>query len=269
MSSCYEFKDIKFDKGLFDDSVDITYIITCCGNNPDRIKHVIEQLNKFHPTKHVRVLFNKGFKNCHKDLEKPTSEYDLRDALMHVFSDARKYNRILVLEDDFEIDDIINKPRHIHNITKFLDNNDPHVYGLGSVLELINPLYLLATNQNIIFMTASHAVFYNKEYRTDLLEQYNDPKKRKRLPRHIDIIWMNPKYSKYVYYRPLIYQKLSCTDNMQTWPLNKIVNWCHILSSVGADVDAKRTFIILKCISYLVCVLLILLAGKIMISYIK
>ena len=62
--NCYEFKKFKFDKGLFDETVDATYIINLVGNG--RYDNIINQINKYKPTSQVYILLNQGFKKCNK-----------------------------------------------------------------------------------------------------------------------------------------------------------------------------------------------------------
>ena len=64
--NCYTFKKIQFKKGIYDDSIDATYIITM-EDSIDRHKNINEQLKNIHPTKIVYIVFNKGFKKCEKN----------------------------------------------------------------------------------------------------------------------------------------------------------------------------------------------------------
>ncbi len=87
---CYNYKEIYFERGFLDDSVDVTYILHLEGNG--RLSHIYEQLQTFHPTKKVIIVFNKGFKKCQKDLYKNLSIYDIVDAFLNVFKDAEEKN---------------------------------------------------------------------------------------------------------------------------------------------------------------------------------
>ena len=101
VNKCYNFVKKQYTKGLFDTSVDVTYIITMV--NSKRINSVNEQLQKYKPTKNIYIVENKGFKNCKKILPEQKSSYDLIDCFLQIFKHAEKenYNNILILEDDF------------------------------------------------------------------------------------------------------------------------------------------------------------------------
>jgi hypothetical protein len=59
-TECYTFKKITYQKGIYDESVDATYIIHLKDNG--RIDHIYEQLTMYHPTKVVYIVYNLGFK---------------------------------------------------------------------------------------------------------------------------------------------------------------------------------------------------------------
>lgn len=99
-SHCYTFKKIKYNKGLLDNAVDATYIIHLEGNG--RYDDIMNQLESYHPTKEVYIIFNKGYKKCKKDKHITLPAYDLIDAFLQAFKHAKNqnYNNILILEDD-------------------------------------------------------------------------------------------------------------------------------------------------------------------------
>ena len=109
--SCYKKKIINYKNGVLDTFVDVTYVITM-ENNIERHKKVMEQLEKYKPTKKIIIIYNKGFKKCEKKIcydknkkcQKVNISYeDLSHANNYIYSDALKnqYNNILLLEDDF------------------------------------------------------------------------------------------------------------------------------------------------------------------------
>ena len=63
---CYRFKTIYNEKGLYDDFIDMSYVLLM--ENSKREKHVYEQINKFQPTKKVNIQYNRGYKKCRKKL---------------------------------------------------------------------------------------------------------------------------------------------------------------------------------------------------------
>ena len=98
--NCYNFVEYNFEQGLFDDSIDATYIIHL--ENNGRINNIIEQIYKYKPTKKIYILYNKGFKNCNKILEKNEPDKDLVHCNLRIFKHAKlnNYDNILILEDD-------------------------------------------------------------------------------------------------------------------------------------------------------------------------
>ena len=60
---CYRFELLEFNDWLFE-NVDATYILHLEGNG--RLDHIHDQLKTYHPTKKVYLVYNKGYKKCHK-----------------------------------------------------------------------------------------------------------------------------------------------------------------------------------------------------------
>ena len=86
-TDCYELLNRKYPKGLFDDSVDMTYVITM-KNDTDRHKEMFEQLDKFKPTKNVTIVINYGYKECNK--------YDNLDNLIQTTYDDLSYTNLYI-----------------------------------------------------------------------------------------------------------------------------------------------------------------------------
>ena len=63
--SVYSKKEMVYERGFLDNSVDATYIIHLEGNG--RLQNIYNQLNQYQPTKKVYIFFNKGYKNCNKN----------------------------------------------------------------------------------------------------------------------------------------------------------------------------------------------------------
>ena len=118
---CYKLEDIEFEKGLLDDCIDATYIIHLEGNE-ERRDNIKTQLSLYQPTKKIHILNNKGFKKCKKELKEQTPRYDLIDCFIHIFEDAKekKYNNILILEDDFIFSEEMKKQNNVEEIINFI-----------------------------------------------------------------------------------------------------------------------------------------------------
>ena len=209
---CYRNEIISFDSGLFDDCIDMAYLITM--ENSKRKDAYMKQLSEHKPSSKVTVILNKGFrsKQCNKKLKKQNSAYDITDALRNVFVNAleNKYKRILVCEDDFFMDRTKYTKKDIERVVKFCNKKNPHVYNLGPLLHLSWPT--LSYHIRAIISTASHAVIYNSSYMKDFITWSSLGKIL-----HCDSFWQKSVYSKYGYYKPLCFQLCPETENMKQW----------------------------------------------------
>jgi hypothetical protein len=82
---------------IFKKTIDATYVIHLEGNG--RHESVINQLNKYHLTNEVYILYNKGFNKCKKTDNIVYPAYDLIDAFFQIFKHANEnnYENILIL----------------------------------------------------------------------------------------------------------------------------------------------------------------------------
>ena len=136
---CYRFEKYIFDKGIFDNSVDVTYIIHL--ENNGRLPNIMNQIEKCKPTKQVFILFNKGYKNCNKSPDITSPLLDLVDSYLTIFKHAssNKYKNILIFEDDFEINKNIDN-NDVISINNFINNrNGKFIYYLGCIPFIIAP----------------------------------------------------------------------------------------------------------------------------------
>jgi len=217
--SCYNFELIELDEGYLDDSVDATYIIHLEGNK-ERLQNIHLQLHKYHVTKLNYIVVNKGYKKCDKDLPQQVPAVDLIDAFLTVFKDAKekKYNNILVLEDDFFYDKCIKDPKIHNEINTFLNKNkDKEVmYYLGCIPYLQIPL---STHNRLLLSTGTHACIYTKPLYEKILKDD--------IYSHFSSL-MNPDWDyycnryivRYTYYTPLCYQLFPNTQNSKHWEKN-------------------------------------------------
>jgi hypothetical protein len=140
-SKCYTFKRLEVVEGLFDPSVDATYVITLESNG--RYERVKEQLQKYHPTHILYIATNRGYKRCKKNLHKEAPAYDLTDAFINVFLHANEqgYKNILVLEDDFIFSEKVFDPRILSTVNQFISarTDTNFIYLLGCLPQLMVP----------------------------------------------------------------------------------------------------------------------------------
>jgi hypothetical protein len=209
---CYNIQQLTYKKGFLDKTVDATYIIHLKNNG--RLENINQQLNDFHPTKTIYIVFNKGYKKCSKPKFIDTSAKDLFDANIQIFKHANKmnYNNILILEDDFIFSEKINENYHINNINDFINSNNykPFIYLLGC-----EPFFLMPYNYHTyrgLITGGMQAVIYNSQMR-NLILQHN----QQNIKNHDEYFNLHFYIYKYTYYIPLIYQLFPVTENHSQW----------------------------------------------------
>ena len=190
--------------------IDATYVIHL--ENNGRLENVKTGLRDFYPSKNTFILFNKGFTSCAKNLRGNETRYDLIDANLAVFRDARKkkYKNILVLEDDFIFHPEIRN--HTRKIETFLQNKEEEefMYLIGCLPGITIPYNF--DHYYVLVGGALHSVIYSQSYREQLMMV--DPN----VIEDWDMFQMHFRlYNRYMYHRPLCYQLFPVTENSKTW----------------------------------------------------
>lgn len=264
---CYNFKKIIYKKdGIYDKSVDATYIITM-ENNKLRHENIKNQLQKCKLTKVTYIVFNKGFKKCEKNLIKNKSNYDLIHCNLEIFKNSLQegYNNILVLEDDFIIENRILENQHRNNINYFCSINKNNMFNLslGSI-----PLLSLPSNNLFLKNYLSYgmqSMIYSKKYRIHILKNTDKIYKSEDWD-----VFINFKFYNYIYYKPLITQTFPETENQKNWPnyygFKKIGLYIH--KKIGLDKHTQPAYdiiyILMNVINIILIVILMLMFIKIM-----
>jgi hypothetical protein len=211
--SCYNFKKILFNDGLLNNCVDVTYIIHLEENG--RYSNIIDQLNIYHPTNIVYIVFNKGYKKCFKKNVNNTV-HDIIFTNIQIFEHAvlNNYNNILVLEDDFMFSPKILESQHTNNISNFINNINTKTFCflLGCL-----PVFRIPCNYNtsLVFgYVAQHSCIYSRKlYRKIIKDYYN-----------FNLIYSIEPYltlfnnfNNFMYNIPLCYQLFPVTENYYNW----------------------------------------------------
>lgn len=250
----YYFKEYTNNNGIFDNIIDITYILLM--ENSPREKNVLENMDKFKLSKKVIIQYNKGFLNCKKDLIQQTTNYDLSDAYNNVFLHSIKNNfdRILVLEDDFMFDERILDKNTINDIENLFKNISVNVFNLGTALALIKPYSVLFNEFNcrkLIVGSQSHAVIYSRKF----IDKYTYNYSKKNIKVHYDLNFSEFFIDNiYTYKYPLSYQLLYETENFKQWHLNKYL--MIFIKLLKLDTQALPGFDILYSLQYIASFLL-------------
>jgi hypothetical protein len=249
-SSCYRFEKIEFINGLLD--LDATYVIHL--ENNGRLDHIKSQLNEFHPTKLVYILYNKGYKKCNKDAYIDKPPLDLVDAFLYIFKDAQEknYKNILILEDDFIFNKKIKDKKVQQHIMNFINNKNYDIYALG-ILPGIQRAYDNNTSICVIGGT-THALIYSRNYINKVLQE----DKRKIID--WDLYTRNT-FRRYIYNEPLCYQTFPETENQKYWDDGIIVKISlYIIKLLKLDVQVEPGYSIIYFASrvlYGLCVILL------------
>lgn len=215
MENCiYKIKTIELSETIFDTVCDCTYILLCCGENPHRLPSVIRNIQILRPTRYIKLIFNKGYKQC------PIStsvNNDLVNVQKIIFKDALNngFKRIMYLEDDFELEHPIQK-KDRDEIVNFITVENPNIYGLCNfIIPTITTLtsYHNKSLYNIIGM--AHAMIYDSHAMKNIYNYFDNFKGDKN-SLSIDLSISNvPNISVYRYYKPLIFQKFPSTENQK------------------------------------------------------
>lgn len=261
-NKCYNFEDIINENGLFDDCLDATYIIYLEGNE-ERKSNIKNQLYLYQPTKKIHILNNKGFKKCKKVLKQQLPRCDLIDCFIHIFKDAqqKKYNNILILEDDFIFSKEVKNQNNIEQITKFINNctkNDQNfIYLLGCIPYLQIPS-LIFNHTRVIASTGTQSSIYSKKFREEILNISQD----KIDDWDIHTNFNSPYTFRYIYKIPLCYQLFYETDNFKSW--DDLYNFKYIIMNIFKKLDMDKNpepgfslfYLLSKIIFYLIIIII-------------
>ena len=255
-SKCYRFEKFIFQKGLLDNCVDATYIIHLEDNG--RFESIMNQLDEYHPTKLTYVVFNKGYKNCEKEIYITIPPYDLVDAFLKVFKHANQnnYNNILILEDDFIFHEDIKKKCIQKDICSFIkkQKNKNFIYFLGCIPLLLMP-FDYNNHYKILSSAGTHSCIYSKQNRIETLKMNQQKIK--------DWDDYHRMYSiKYTYYKPLCYQIFPETKNSKHWTINyKYCQFILIFFNLNNSPEPGYSYfyVLSKILFYLLIIFLILL----------
>jgi hypothetical protein len=227
--SCYTFQKTQYTDPFFKD-VKATYIIHLEGNG--RLDDINKQLQTYHPTETVYIVFNKGFKKCEKSKRIDKAPLDLIDAFYTIFKDAtnKGYENILVLEDDFFFDEKVKNEECVKDIEDFLreKQNKEYIYYLGEIPWLQTAMG--GKHHTILFSTGTHACIYSNKFMKKMVEK---------VKQESIVDWdsftnlsLNTLGIRYKYDIPLCYQLFPDTDNRKHWSGTDMFSMKYIYGSL-------------------------------------
>jgi hypothetical protein len=162
------------------------------------------------------VLYNSGYKHYTKYLHQKqvlTTYEDILHAYLYIFKECQQYQNILILEDDVIFSSNLTQKRIVHDINKFILQNEPHCYALGCLPIIVNPFSIISKHVDVLMSGCSHACIYSRDCRQKILSciyayQYK---------LDIDHIKNRIITHKHMYYKPLCLQCFPETHNKQVW----------------------------------------------------
>ncbi len=256
MNNCYEFRKLNTGAGIFENVVDACVVITCCeSNNYHREHSVYEKLKKHNIHSNTYILYNKGFKTCNKEPNVKHSAQDITHAVYTIFNKFIESDRLLVLEDDFEINEKYFSNKHINNIKKFIDKKYFDIYSLGSFSLFFNPLSM---HHRCYDMYVAQANIYSKMY----IKKFIDYFKNETTDFAVDY-WYNSNpdnFLNYRYFLPLVCQKFPKTENMSNWDLSESEDFIlsKYISILNFDNQIEPGFTIIYYVPLFFYILIIL-----------
>ncbi len=226
---------------LFDGIIDVCYILYYVPY-VERYNKIIDNLNRICFCKETYVCWNVGYKKTDKILYKRKSNYDLIDSYRYVFHDFHyKRNRggyVLVLEDDFILEDSIFYIENIKSISKYLlkRKRDEYVYSLGCIphWNILVPIPFYYQHPIFIKSTDSHANIYSNEVIKRIVNDETLFKEE-----HIDK-YLHNNYWIRGFDIPLITQLKCETENTQNWPDQLYLRLKPIYEYLNLDISTRN-----------------------------
>ena len=242
----YRYEHIESKNGLFDNYVDMSYILTM--ENSTRRNNYMGQLLQYNPHKHVTIQHNTGFKHCNKQLYNQNTVHDINDAYYHVFLHAKShnYNNIIIFEDDFFFDNV--EKADVHEIGMFITNNNYHIYNLGPALDISMP-YTFKHHQSV-FTTSAQGVIYNVKYFDFFIKIYN-----KGFNMMYDIVWNSVDVLKFRYYKPICFQLYEMTENIKNWGFSNVA--IFFIKLLNLDKSHYPGWHVLNMLSYVITIIVL------------
>ena len=269
--SCYTFERASIPHSQeITNHVDAVYIIYLKGNET-RLQNIYKQLESFYICKTVYILHNHGMK-CDKEIPTNIPPLDIVDCYYTCFEDAseKNYENILIFEDDFILAEcmktVTSTNFHMNTIMQFMNERqeNPVSYRIGSLPLLLLPVSVDFHHYSGI-MLGTHAVVYNKSFRTHLL---------KHIPQTTIKDWdmhCNLQPESFTYHTPLCYQLFPQTENSKHWGTGYQLDilaplGLMLLSWVGLDKKCEPGFTIFYLFSKTILVLFLI--GIFMLVYV-
>jgi hypothetical protein len=207
--SCYRYKVINRTKTPILKNVDVLLVLTMEDNY--RFNEDPFLLNL---AKKTIIQYNKGFKKGGKPESIKSSCHDIVHANYTAFKYLKKYNNVIILEDDALV--INNDIKFYNEIDSFINDEKVDCFSfcsLGLFSKYNNNFLKLRKNKFCTF-GAAQAIIYSREARTMLIKKIIDNDFGNG---HMDGYYINSLDNIFTYKYPLIAQIFPATENRKEW----------------------------------------------------
>jgi hypothetical protein len=211
---CYNYVTINETDNPVIPSSDVTIILMMEGSTRFKNDPFILSLSK-----KTIIQYNKGYRNCVKDEDVTATTSDITHSYFTAFYYLRKYNNVIILEEDAEmyskdLDDYA-------LVNNFIENEDFNLFSFGSIGRYIE--YKSGVFENIYSVTnyqAAQSNIFSKKGRQKLYKTIGENK----FQGDIDTDYISKLDKLYSYKYPLIVQLMPLTENMNNWGGTSVVN---------------------------------------------
>jgi len=216
---CFTITPRSFSRGILDEFVDITYILTLSTSTRKLRFDIV-------PTKKIYIVTNKSYQICPKQLPDLTPSHDLVDAYLTILSHARRenFNNILILEDDFIFAKSFVSPGVLRKVKRVIERHEkdetPFFFNLGPLPYLFYPDINELGIMRGLHIGCSQGIIYSKRFQEDVMRKEMWIRKQKSI-KHWDTFIDD--YPSYFYWRPLCYQLFPKTHNQTHWFKNSFI----------------------------------------------
>ena len=207
--SCYRYKVINRTKTPILKNVDVLLVLTMEDNY--RFNEDPFLLNL---AKKTIIQYNKGFKTGGKPESIKSSCHDIVHANYTAFNYLKKYNNVIILEDDALV--INNDIKFYNEIDSFIKDEKFDCFSFGSIglFSKYNNNFLKLKKTKICTFGAAQAIIYSHEARTMLIKKIIDNNFGNG---HMDGYYINSFDNIFTYKYPLIVQLFPVTENRKEW----------------------------------------------------